>query len=388
MILQRILNRRLYSKLQEEQFGFRKGKELRNSLEDNPQRVPPTCYENVDKALGRAIVMQDGQITKNIPERFEAAVLSVLLIIGNVELNPGPGDTEGRVYSDEVFQREWINYMKETREDRLKASFLLNKVASDIDTLVNRYTEVEKKLKEVIQEQVVLKSIVKKWENDSRINNIVIYGVEERNHEKGIDTGFVVLELLTKYFSLNLDISAINNAYRVDLFRRKKSEEGKPCMEEEAGTSEDAVWGAGAQTERTTSEGSPRRASENTSRRSDCGSTGKVSASEDQLIRMPHAVGSPGCARGSTTIWRSCAIPTDEVEAGDEQLIRGTGTGSLSDLNETLSSLPVPDDVRNTLHNSTSHSSRYEKLGTAGLCPSSDRLPAVAGVTRGLSGNR
>lgn len=144
-----------------------------------------------------------------------AAVLSVLLIIVNVELNPGPGDTEGRVFSDEVFQREWIDYMKETREDRLKTSVLLNKVASDIDTLVNRYTEVEKKLKEVIQEQVVLKSIVKKWEDDSRINNIVIYGVEECNHEKGIDTGYMVLELLTKYFSLNLDISAINNAYRV-----------------------------------------------------------------------------------------------------------------------------------------------------------------------------
>ncbi|KAJ4429073.1 hypothetical protein ANN_26074 [Periplaneta americana] len=37
---------------------------------------------------------------------------------------------------------------------------------------------------------------------------------------------------------------------------------------------------------------------------------------------MPQAVGSPECSRGSATIWRSCAIPTDEVEAGDEQLIR------------------------------------------------------------------
>ncbi|KAJ4427521.1 hypothetical protein ANN_25169 [Periplaneta americana] len=62
-------------------------------------------------------------------------------------------------------------------------------------------------------------------------------------------------------------------------------EEGKSSMEEEAGTSEDAVWGAGAQTERTTSEGSPRRASENTTRRSDCGSTGKVSAMHD-VIRL------------------------------------------------------------------------------------------------------
>ncbi|KAJ4435109.1 hypothetical protein ANN_23684 [Periplaneta americana] len=144
-----------------------------------------------------------------------AAVLSILLIIGNVELNPGPGSREGRDNSDEVFQREWINYMKETREDRQKASVLLNKVSNDLDTLVNRYNEVENKLKEVIQEQVVLKAIVKRWEIESRRNNIVFYGVEEENYEKGSDTCFVVLDLLTKFFRLNLDVSAINNAYRV-----------------------------------------------------------------------------------------------------------------------------------------------------------------------------
>ncbi|KAJ4434453.1 hypothetical protein ANN_23015 [Periplaneta americana] len=38
---------------------------------------------------------------------------------------------------------------------------------------------------------------------------------------------------------------------------------------------------------------------------------------------MPHAVGSPGCARGSATIWRNCALPTDGVGEGDEQLLRG-----------------------------------------------------------------
>ncbi|KAJ4448398.1 hypothetical protein ANN_10414 [Periplaneta americana] len=108
-------------------------------------------------------------------------------------------------------------------------------------------------------------------------------------------------------------------------FRRKKSEEGQPSMEEDAGTSEDAVWGAEAQTERTTSEGRLRRASENSTRRSDCGSTGKVS---DQFIRMPHAVGSPECARGSATVWRNCALPTDGVEEGDEQLLRGASYSS------------------------------------------------------------
>ncbi|KAJ4426465.1 hypothetical protein ANN_27279 [Periplaneta americana] len=75
--------------------------------------------------------------------------------------------------------------------------------------------------------------------------------------------------------------------------------------------------------ERTTSEGRLRRASENSTRRSDCGSTGKVSESEDQFIRMPHAVGSPGRARGSATIWRNCALPTDGVGEDDEQLLRG-----------------------------------------------------------------
>ncbi|XP_069694172.1 flotillin-1 isoform X1 [Periplaneta americana] len=131
------------------------------------------------------------------------------------------------------------------------------------------------------------------------------------------------IDELTGVNDIRAYLSKLENTVFTDPFRRKKSEEGKPSMEEDAGTSEDAVWGAGAQTERTTSEGRLRRASENSTRRSDCGSTGKVSASEDQFIRMPHAVGSPGCARGSATIWRNCVLPTDGVGEGDEQLLRG-----------------------------------------------------------------
>ncbi|KAJ4444852.1 hypothetical protein ANN_06649 [Periplaneta americana] len=127
------------------------------------------------------------------------------------------------------------------------------------------------------------------------------------------------IDELTGVNDIRAYLSKLENTVFTDPFRRKKSEEGQPSMEEDAGTSEDAVWGAEAQTERTTSEGRLRRASENSTRRSDCGSTGKVS---DQFIRMPHAVGSPECARGSATVWRNCALPTDGVEEGDEQLLR------------------------------------------------------------------
>ncbi|KAJ4451894.1 hypothetical protein ANN_03372 [Periplaneta americana] len=65
------------------------------------------------------------------------------------------------------------------------------------------------------------------------------------------------------------DSTKIAAEQSIDPFGRRKSEEGKPSMEDDSGTSEDAVWGAVAQTERMTSEGSPRRASENTTSRSD-----------------------------------------------------------------------------------------------------------------------
>ncbi|KAJ4432806.1 hypothetical protein ANN_21445 [Periplaneta americana] len=273
--------------------------------------------------------MRDLGLAQVVSDRINifvaAAVLSILLIIGNVELNPGPGDTEGRVYSDEVFQREWINYMKETREDRLKASVLLNKVASDIDTLVNSCGN--KNRNKEIETCGNRASSTPHINRRSASRNRKSRSVERINKNSNSSSGQKKSEItnrrideLTGVNDIRAYLSKLENTVFTDPFRRKKSEEGQPSIEEDAGTSEDAVWGAEAQTERTTSEGRLRRASENSTRRSDCGSTGKVS---DQFIRMPHAVGSPECARGSATVWRNCALPTDGVEEGDEQLLRG-----------------------------------------------------------------
>ncbi|KAJ4427389.1 hypothetical protein ANN_25010 [Periplaneta americana] len=47
-----------------------------------------------------------------------AAALAFLLIIGNVELNPGPSNMDSRDSANEGFKKELKDYMKEMREDR------------------------------------------------------------------------------------------------------------------------------------------------------------------------------------------------------------------------------------------------------------------------------
>ncbi|KAJ4426545.1 hypothetical protein ANN_27359 [Periplaneta americana] len=100
---------------------------------------------------------------------------------------------------------------------------------------------------------------------------------------------------------------------------RNKSGEGKPSLEEVTGAREDAVRGSVPQATR---EGSPRSSSGCIARRSGFGATNEVSASEDLVTQSG---GSSWYLRGSetSTVRRSVAGSNDEVDAGDNHLLRG-----------------------------------------------------------------
>ena len=127
---------------------------------------------NVRKTKTRSIAEQTSISIMNII--FSAAVIAILLIVGNIEINPGPNtnDNETGLKTIENTLAQLVTAISDLTKE--------NKITNDI-IRQNKLDIIEMK-----KEILLTKKEIKRQDYTGRINNLVMYGVEERGYERNI----------------------------------------------------------------------------------------------------------------------------------------------------------------------------------------------------------
>lgn len=133
---------------------------------------------------------------KNMAAFPSMLIVAALLIIGGVEPNPGP---------------------PKTRQTLLSSSGVPIDVAKEFETLKQEMGKVIERLETVEKENKTLKNKLAYLEDQSRRNNIVIYGIPESNEESWADCEEKVIDNLNEKLKLEipLDKSKIERAHRL-----------------------------------------------------------------------------------------------------------------------------------------------------------------------------
>lgn len=130
-------------------------------------------------------------------------ILAVLLIIGGVEINPGPTMAEMDEKLNKItdmlanhsleINKKFENFTKEWKDMKL-----------EVDSIKNEL--------ENVKEQV---QVVKMWERSNRNHNIIIFGCEEDQNETKWDLCCNVLDMFAREMQLNLGENVIDDCYRL-----------------------------------------------------------------------------------------------------------------------------------------------------------------------------
>ena len=138
----------------------------------------------------------------NIKLLFVGIIISMALVIGGVEINPGPHTI------DDVFLK------LQSLEEKLE------KVTSELQRLTKIEQVVQRTKSEVIElkeENERLRRNLDYLEGQSKRNNIIFYGIEE-NPEKSEtwqETEEIVLDILKKHTDINITNDMIERSHRM-----------------------------------------------------------------------------------------------------------------------------------------------------------------------------
>lgn len=144
-------------------------------------------------------------------------IIFVLLVIGNVELNPGPGSSDAKIDKLQAEFEKQSRVIAEGRNDvnELKTMFTtfmekFETISSDIknatDYCVSMKEEMDKFTTGTIERFKKLQERCKMLEDQQRRNNIVIFGVDEVRNERSIETLNIVTDILyNKLWVENID---------------------------------------------------------------------------------------------------------------------------------------------------------------------------------------
>lgn len=154
-----------------------------------------------------------------------AAIISILLIIGNVEINPGPtsGSKSGSDNNNDIkdFMIQ-INDRMNGMSEQLRIILSQNEeVRAGHKELVEANKVLDGKIAGVKSDVNLVKYSYKEYEKEVRRNNLVIFGVDELGYERNIDTCYIVLDILAKFCGMNISENVVNNAYRLGRGRRR-----------------------------------------------------------------------------------------------------------------------------------------------------------------------
>jgi hypothetical protein len=148
---------------------------------------------------------------KNYMCAFYGLVLGFLLIIGCIELNPGPQNKE--ITMDDLWQQllrlnslpDDISSIKLSVE---KINNMFEIVKSDVDRLKRKCELLEKENKEIVLQ-------CDRLESHSRRSNLIFYNVEESNGENWSAIENIIRQILCNEMKINLDDLDIERAHRL-----------------------------------------------------------------------------------------------------------------------------------------------------------------------------
>lgn len=141
-------------------------------------------------------------------------VIAVLLVIGGVELNPGP-DTESLENMVKFLCKE-IKEMKEGfKTMQLGIESKLNEFSETIGGVQRSNEENQKQMQELKEENRTIKMKLENLLVNNKKKNIIIFGLREERFEKKLDTWETVRELFIRIFQLNLHEDQIEDIFRI-----------------------------------------------------------------------------------------------------------------------------------------------------------------------------
>jgi hypothetical protein len=141
---------------------------------------------------------------------FFGLVVAVLLVIGGVEANPGPQVEQGKI--DQI-----LSYVKNQEKESkvIKQMVELHKqemaeTRKSTDALGLKFDRVSKIVTEIMNDYGQVKQVIKEWgkcyqrmeeklrhlDEESRKNNIIIFGLQERGDESYLETMDMVVKFL------------------------------------------------------------------------------------------------------------------------------------------------------------------------------------------------
>jgi uncharacterized tellurite resistance protein B-like protein len=184
------------------------------------------------KKLDRGVQVK-GQESSLIKTWFLGLVIAVLLVIGGVEVNPGPQVEQGKI--DQI-----LAYVKNQEKESkvIKQMVELHKqemaeMRKSTDALGLKFDRVSEIVTEIMNDYGQVKQAIKEWEKcyqqteeklrhldeERRKNNIIIFGLQERGDESYLET----LEMVVKFLGdkMGVEISKENIDYLTRLGRRR-----------------------------------------------------------------------------------------------------------------------------------------------------------------------
>ncbi|PSN57359.1 hypothetical protein C0J52_02899 [Blattella germanica] len=149
---------------------------------------------------------------------FYGIVVAILLIIGCIESHPGPNTMEENIKSISEILADLKKGQYRKSGEMTKLSAAMERRITSVENIVK---DVKVEIENTKEECRRLDRSNARWEHESRLNNIIIFGIGEEFHERNWDTCMIVLDFLNRHLSINLSEFHINDTYRIGRGRNR-----------------------------------------------------------------------------------------------------------------------------------------------------------------------
>lgn len=150
---------------------------------------------------------------------FSKLLITILLLIGGVEMNPGP--QESGVSLEAVLKK-----LDSMSEDIGAIKGSISSVNESVNSLKLQLVSLNKKYEELKKENTVLVNKIEVLENHSRRQNLVFYNLEELENENWETTENRIREVITEELKIVINDYDIERAHRLG----RKSNYNRPVI--------------------------------------------------------------------------------------------------------------------------------------------------------------
>ena len=146
---------------------------------------------------------------------FLVLIIAILLVIGGVEVNPGPGDEDVKMIMNMLGgMKDEMNKRFEENKEEMKKRFETAErrtegLHGEWMGLKNEVNDLSNQMKEMKKELSRIDAI----EKDIRSRNVVIYGIDTKHMENKYDTVYRLMEIFINQMNMRLHEDSIDNCF-------------------------------------------------------------------------------------------------------------------------------------------------------------------------------